>query len=69
MAELAAVQPLPKHVVSGERDDTWPVTLFDSMAARLRARRTVVAGAQHSPNTDRPLETAAALTEFWDGGY
>lgn len=69
VAELAAVQPLPKHVVSGERDDTWPVTLFDSMAARLRARRTVVAGAQHSPNTDRPLETAAALTEFWDGGY
>lgn len=67
--ELAAVQPLPKHVVSGERDDTWPVTLFDSMATRLRARRTVVAGAQHSPNTDRPLETAAALTEFWDGGY
>ncbi|MFJ1745204.1 alpha/beta fold hydrolase [Streptomyces sp. NPDC088116] len=67
--ELAAVQPLPKHVVSGERDDTWPVALFDSMAVRLRARRTVVAGAQHSPNTDRPLETAAALTEFWDGGY
>ncbi|MFD7224234.1 alpha/beta fold hydrolase [Streptomyces sp. NPDC059892] len=64
--ELAAVQPLPKHVMSGERDDTWPVPLLDEMAVRLGARRTVIAGAQHSPNTDRPPETAAALKDFWD---
>ncbi|MFH8794462.1 alpha/beta fold hydrolase [Streptomyces sp. NPDC017941] len=63
--ELAAV-PLPKHVVSGERDDTWPVPLLDDMARRLRAHRTVVAGAEHSPNTDRPEATAAALAAFWD---
>ncbi|MFF1957618.1 alpha/beta fold hydrolase [Streptomyces sp. NPDC058220] len=69
VAELAAVQPLPKHVVSGEQDDTWPVPLLDAMAERLGARRTVVGGAQHSPNTDRPQETAAALTDFWDGGH
>ncbi|WP_046500382.1 alpha/beta fold hydrolase [Streptomyces odonnellii] len=69
VAELAAVQPLPKHVLSGERDDTWPLPLLDAMAERLKARRTVIAGAQHSPNTDRPLETAAALTDFWDGHY
>ncbi|MFF3287805.1 alpha/beta fold hydrolase [Streptomyces sp. NPDC003023] len=66
VAELAAVEPLPKHVLSGERDDTWPVPLLDDMARRLEAHRTVVRGAEHSPNTDRPAETAAALTRFWD---
>ncbi|MEV7867988.1 alpha/beta hydrolase [Streptomyces sp. NPDC088124] len=69
VAELAAVQRLPLHVISGERDDVWPVPLLDSMARRLGARRTVVAGAEHSPNTDRPAETAAALADFWDGLY
>ncbi|WP_399929255.1 alpha/beta fold hydrolase [Streptomyces kanamyceticus] len=66
VAELAATA-LPKHVVSGERDDTWPVPLLDDMARRLRAHRTVITGAEHSPNTDRPEETAAAVTGFWDG--
>ncbi|MER5433018.1 alpha/beta fold hydrolase [Streptomyces sp. NPDC002588] len=65
VAELAAV-PLPFHVLSGERDDTWPVTLLDDMGVRLRAHRTVVAGAEHSPNLDRPLPTADALAGFWD---
>lgn len=63
--ELAATPP-PKHVLSGERDDTWPVPLLDDMAQRLRAHRSVIAGAEHSPNTDRPAETAAALIAFWD---
>ncbi|GAA4783958.1 alpha/beta hydrolase [Streptomyces ziwulingensis] len=65
VAELAAL-PLPFHVLSGARDDTWPVPLLDDMAVRLDARRTVVAGAEHSPNTDRPLPTATALADFWD---
>ncbi|MGW6027654.1 alpha/beta fold hydrolase [Streptomyces sp. NPDC055099] len=65
VAELAAL-PLPKHVISGERDDTWPIPWLDDMAARLHAHRTVIAGAEHSPNTDRPEETAAALIAFWD---
>ncbi|MER6103900.1 alpha/beta hydrolase [Streptomyces sp. NPDC001832] len=65
VAELAAV-PLPLHVLSGERDDTWPVPLLDEMAQRLGARRTRIAGAEHSPNTDRPEQTAAALVSFWD---
>ena len=65
VAELAAV-PLPIHVLSGEVDDTWPIALLDDMAVRLNAHRTVVRGAEHSPNTDRPLETAAALATFWD---
>jgi pimeloyl-ACP methyl ester carboxylesterase len=64
--ELAAVRPLPKHVLSGERDDTWPLPLLDEMAVRLGAHRTVILGAEHSPNTDRPAETAAALVGFWD---
>ncbi len=65
VAELAALR-LPVHVLSGERDDTWPVPLLDDMAVRLRAHRTVIAGAEHSPNTDRPEATARALAGFWD---
>lgn len=64
--DLARV-PLPKHVLSGERDETWAVPLMDEMAVRLGAHRTVVAGAEHSPNTDRPGATASALVEFWNG--
>ncbi|MEU6810289.1 alpha/beta hydrolase [Streptomyces sp. NPDC046831] len=66
VAQLAAL-PLPFHVLSGARDDTWPLPLLDDMAVRLRARRTVIDGAEHSPNTDRPLATARALADFWDG--
>ncbi|MFI0237330.1 alpha/beta fold hydrolase [Streptomyces sp. NPDC016845] len=64
VAELAAVAP-PVHVLSGERDDAWPVPLLDEMARHLKAKRTVIPGAEHSPNTDRPAETAAALAAFW----
>ncbi|MET9115008.1 alpha/beta hydrolase [Streptomyces longwoodensis] len=63
--ELAAVA-LPFHVLSGARDDTWPVPLLDEMARRLGAHRTVIAGAEHSPNADRPAATAGALADFWD---
>ncbi|MDI3407761.1 alpha/beta fold hydrolase [Streptomyces cavernicola] len=63
--ELAALR-LPVHVLSGAYDDTWPVPLLDAMAERLSARRTVVDGADHSPNTDRPEQTAQALIAFWD---
>ncbi|MFC9908664.1 alpha/beta fold hydrolase [Streptomyces sp. NPDC127197] len=65
VAELAAV-PLPFHVLSGAHDDTWPVPLLDDMAARLDAHRTVVEGAEHSPNADQPLPTARAIADFWD---
>ncbi|UNO40056.1 alpha/beta fold hydrolase [Streptomyces sp. MST-110588] len=64
VAELAAV-PLPKHVISGAFDYAWPVPQMDEMAERLSARRTVVPGTEHSPNADRPAETAAALAAFW----
>ncbi|MFE0105659.1 alpha/beta fold hydrolase [Streptomyces sp. NPDC059009] len=65
VAELAATA-LPKHVISGAHDDAWPVPWLDDMAARLGAHRSVIADADHSPNTDRPAETAAALLAFWD---
>ncbi|WP_405882310.1 alpha/beta hydrolase [Streptomyces sp. NBC_01136] len=65
VAELATVR-LPKHVLSGAYDDTWPVPLLDDMAVRLKARRTVVRGAEHSPNTDQPEQTVLALAKFWD---
>jgi pimeloyl-ACP methyl ester carboxylesterase len=65
VAELATV-PMPFHVLSGALDDTWPVPLLDDMAVRLAARRTVVEGAEHSPNCDQPLATARALADFWD---
>ncbi|MEU3293153.1 alpha/beta hydrolase [Streptomyces longwoodensis] len=65
VAELAAVA-LPFHVLSGARDDTWPVPLLDEMAQRLGAHRTVIPGAEHSPNADRPAATAQALADFWD---
>lgn len=66
VAELAAVD-LPKHVLSGERDDTWPIPVLDDMAVRLNAHRTVIRDAEHSPNTDQPSATADALIGFWDG--
>ncbi|MGW0822282.1 alpha/beta fold hydrolase [Streptomyces sp. NPDC002845] len=65
VTELAAV-PLPVHVLSGERDDTWPIPLLDEMATRLNAHRTIVPAAEHSPNTDHPEATARAIIEFWD---
>lgn len=64
VGELAAL-PLPFHVVSGTEDDAWPVPLLDGMAVRLGARRSVIAGTGHSPNAERPRETARVLADFW----
>jgi pimeloyl-ACP methyl ester carboxylesterase len=66
VAELAGVG-LPKHVLSGIVDYAWPVPLMDEMAERLSAHRTVIKGAGHSPNAERPLPTAEALIDFWRG--
>jgi pimeloyl-ACP methyl ester carboxylesterase len=48
-------------------DYAWPVPLMDEMAERLSAHRTVIKGAGHSPNAERPLPTAEALIDFWRG--
>ncbi|MFE6050131.1 alpha/beta fold hydrolase [Kitasatospora sp. NPDC056446] len=64
--ELAAVTAgLPVLVLSGERDYAWPVPEQTGMAERLGARRVVVADSGHSPNAERPAETAGALAAFW----
>ncbi|WP_049573383.1 alpha/beta fold hydrolase [Streptomyces sp. SBT349] len=63
--ELLAAAGLPVHVLSGERDGIWPMPALDRMAERLGARRTVIRGAEHSPNTERPAATAQALIDFW----
>lgn len=65
VAELVA-SGTASLVVSGEQDDVWPVPWLDEMARRLGAERAEIAGAGHSPNTDRPQATAAALLSFWD---
>ncbi|WP_371479670.1 alpha/beta fold hydrolase [Kitasatospora sp. NBC_00315] len=64
--ELAAATPvLPKLVLSGVRDYAWPVAEQSRMAERLGALRVVIDDAGHSPNAERPAETAAALVRFW----
>ncbi|MGW4897521.1 alpha/beta fold hydrolase [Kitasatospora sp. NPDC004240] len=65
LAELTRPGTLPALVVSGERDYAWPVPEQSVMAERLGAHRVVVPGAGHSPNAERPADTAAALTAFW----
>ncbi|MEU5208281.1 alpha/beta fold hydrolase [Streptomyces sp. NPDC020742] len=66
VTELAGAGPA-LHVVSGAVDYAWPVPSLDAMAKRLAARRTVIEGAEHSPNAERPEKTAEALTGFWSG--
>ncbi|EST23405.1 hypothetical protein N566_25825 [Streptomycetaceae bacterium MP113-05] len=65
--ELAALSAdgIPLHVLSGERDYAWPVSTIDAMAAAAGARRTVIAGAEHSPNAEQPQQTAQALLTGW----
>jgi len=61
---LAEVE-LPMLVVSGEHDYAWPVPEQAEMAERLGVRHIAVPGAGHSPNAERPADTAAALAGFW----
>jgi pimeloyl-ACP methyl ester carboxylesterase len=63
---LAGVE-LPKLVLSGQRDYAWPVEQQAEMARRLGVRYAAIAGAAHSPNAERPEDTAATLVDFWSG--
>ncbi|KAB8165111.1 alpha/beta fold hydrolase [Streptomyces sp. 3MP-14] len=64
--DALAATGVPVHVISGEHDAAWPVPELDAMAERLNAHRTVIKGADHSPNAERPTETAEALVAFWN---
>jgi pimeloyl-ACP methyl ester carboxylesterase len=65
LAEVAAAG-LSALVVYGENDDAWLPAEQDQMAQRLRAERTCIPGAAHSPAIDAPVTTAATLTNFWN---
>ncbi|WP_078629887.1 alpha/beta fold hydrolase [Streptomyces sp. NRRL WC-3744] len=64
VAELAVV-PLPKLVLSGANDYAWPVHWQTDMATRLAADHVIIQGADHSPQVERPEQTADALITFW----
>jgi pimeloyl-ACP methyl ester carboxylesterase len=64
IAEIVATK-LPVHVIYGENDDAWPLAMQDQMAKDLAAPLTVIAGAGHCPNEDKPEETAKVLANFW----
>jgi pimeloyl-ACP methyl ester carboxylesterase len=64
-AELAR-RKIPTFVLYGEDDDAWPAEVQEEMAAALRAARSCIPGAAHSPAVEAPATTAAALTDFWD---
>jgi pimeloyl-ACP methyl ester carboxylesterase len=56
---------VPTLVCFGEGDDAWLPDMQREMAARLGAQLAVIEGAGHSPATETPYPTAAALTAFW----
>ncbi len=56
----------PMLVVYGEDDDAWHPAVQEDMAERLRAQRTCIPEAAHSPAVEAPETTAATLTSFWN---
>ena len=61
-----AATKVPVHVIYGEDDDAWPISMQDQMAADLSAPVTVIKNAGHCPNEDQPEKTAEVVAEFWD---
>lgn len=62
-AALRAVD-VPKLVVHGSDDDTWPPASIAAMAQRIGAESAEIAGAGHAPLVERPTATGAVLREF-----
>ena len=56
---------MPRHVVTGEHDDVWPVAEQRTRAERLRAPFSMIADAGHSPAVDQPEATAMTLADHW----
>ena len=64
VAELKAAG-LPMLVLYGRHDNAWSPEAQSEMALRLGAREVIIDGCMHSPPSENPLDTAAALTAFW----
>jgi pimeloyl-ACP methyl ester carboxylesterase len=64
-AELAE-RKIPTFVLYGEDDDAWPAEVQGEMATALRAMRSCIPAAAHSPAIEAPATTAEALTDFWN---
>ena len=60
-----ACTAVPILVACGESDNAWTVDTQIEMGRRLGARITVIEGAAHTPNEDRPEATADMLVKFW----
>ncbi|MGB3676520.1 MAG: alpha/beta fold hydrolase [Candidatus Nanopelagicales bacterium] len=65
LAHLSATAQLPLLVAFGENDDRWQPAEQEAMAYRLGARRVLLPGAAHSPNTEQPELCTAGLEAFF----
>lgn len=63
---VIAESKVPTHVIYGENDDAWPISMQIEMAKDLSAPVTVIADAGHCPNEDQPEITAKVIADFWD---
>jgi pimeloyl-ACP methyl ester carboxylesterase len=61
-----AATKVPVHVIYGEGDDAWPISMQNQMADDLSAPVTVIKNAGHCPNEDQPEKTAEVVADFWD---
>ena len=61
-----AATKVPVHVIYGEDDDAWPISMQDQMADDLSAPVTVIKNAGHCPNEDQPEKAAEVIADFWD---
>jgi pimeloyl-ACP methyl ester carboxylesterase len=61
-----AASTVPRHVIYGENDDAWPISMQNQMAKDLSAPVTVIKDAGHCPNEDQPEATAKVIADFWD---
>lgn len=65
LAKVLITKKIPALVLTGEHDDIWPIPIQKEMAKTLNADYVMVASAGHSPARERPIETAAALIDFF----
>ncbi len=63
---VIAATKVPVHVIYGEDDDAWPISMQNQMAADLSAPVSVIKNAGHCPNEDQPENAAEVIANFWD---